>query len=161
MKNLIKIFSLLFFSLNIQGQTNKQQFEFDSSQIEYLFIPSKHISNKFYIVITKNENQFSDLEKRVSKCVAKKKNIGNIYILVIPNNLLSEKEKVVLDFMNDILSKKKLIDKQMNLIVDENYFALYEDIRIKNKGKYKTCFLNKIHKTTILKTTDNICKTLN
>jgi hypothetical protein len=161
MINLIKILSIILFSLNIKGQTTKQNFKFNNNKIEYSIIFSKNISNKFYVVITKNEPHFSDLEKRVTNCILKKKKLGNIYILSIPNNLFNEKEKLVLDFTNDILSKKKLIDKQMNVVVDENYFTLYEETRIKNKGKYKTCFLNKIHKLTIFNTSDNICKTLN
>ena len=161
MKILIKFFSILFFSLNVEGQIVKQQFEFEGNKFEYSFISSKHTSNKFYIVITKNDTKFTDLEKTINNCITKKKNIGNVYFFAIPSELSNKKENIVLDFMNDILSKRKLIDKEMNILVDENYFVLYEEERIKNKGKYKTCFLNKIHRTTILKSSDNICKSLN
>ena len=63
--------------------------------------------------------------------------------------------------MSDILSKRKLIDKEMNVIADGNYFNLYEETRTSNNGKYKNSFLNKIHKTTILNSSDNICSFLN
>ncbi|MCX6172309.1 MAG: hypothetical protein NT048_05655 [Flavobacterium sp.] len=161
MKKLIKILIILFFSFNSFGQIIKQQFEFESNKIEYSFISSKYSSNKFFIVITKNETELKNLIKIVNKCFKTEKKIRNIYFFAIPNNLTNNKESIVLDFIYNILSKKKLIDKEMNVIADENYFKLYEETRFNNKGKYKNSFLNKIHKTTILNLNDNICSFLN
>ena len=48
----------------------------------------------------------------------------------------------------------------MNVIASSDNFKLYEETRIKNKGKYKNSFLNIIKKLIILKD-NNICDFIN
>ncbi len=153
---------ILFFSLtNINGQiTKKNQFYIDNVRVEYTSFTKKSIDNKFYIVVLDNETQILDFEKNIKNCVKRKHDTDNIYYITIPKEYENQKENFVLEYITEILSKQKLIDKEMNVIASSDNFKLYEETRIKNKGKYKNSFLNIIKKLIILKD-NNICDFIN
>ena len=155
-------FILFFLLTNINGQnTKKNQFYIDSVSIEYTSFTKNSASNKFYIVVLDNKTLVLDFEKNIKNSIKRKHNVNSIYYTVIPKEFENQKESFVLECISEILSKKKLIDKEMNIISNADYFKLYEETRKKNKGKYKNSFLNKINKLTILKDNENVCAFIN
>lgn len=155
-------FILFFLLTNINGQiTKKNQFYIDSVSIDYTSLTKNSASNKFYIVVLDNKTAVLDFEKNIKNCIRRKHNVNSIYYIEIPKEFENQKENFVLEYISDILSKKKLIDKEMNIISSANYYKLYEETRMKNKGKYKNSFLNKINKLTILKANGNVCAFIN
>ena len=160
MKYIFKLLVFILFCMNTYGQKNNNDFfTYNKKEVYYSTYNFKNVSNKFNIIIIQNKN--IEFEKEIKLCIKKKKKLGNIYYIFIPEEFSEQKEELVLEFMSDILSKRKLIDKEMNVFADGNYFNLYEETRTSNNGKYKNSFLNKIHKTTILNSSDNICGFLN
>jgi len=159
MENIFKYLVFILFCVNTYGQkNNKDFFAFNKKEVYYSTYNFKNVSNKFNIIIIQNKN--IEFEKEIKLYIKKKKNIGNIYFICIPEEFSEQKEELVLEFMSDILSKRKLIDKEMNVIADANYFNLYEENRSSNNSKYKNSFLNKINSMNILKTNDNLYKLL-
>lgn len=78
----------------------------------------------------------------------------------IPAKFNKNKETFILEFLSDILSKRKLIDKKMNITAYYDYTKLYEETRGKNKRKYKNSFLNKINNLFIVKSNYSFCNYL-
>ncbi len=155
-------FILLLLLTNSNGQiTKKNQFYIDTIRVEYNSFTKKATNNKFYIVVLDNKAQLLDFEKNIKNCIKSKPNASIIYYLAIPKEFEKQKESFVLEYISEILSKKKLIDKDMNIIANKDYFKLYEETRIKNKGKYKNSFLNKISNLILLKINDNLCSFIN
>lgn len=152
---------MLIFCTNIYCQkSNCEKITIENQEVDYLFISSKSNSNTFQIIITDNEFKNDNLKKILKRCSKKKENVGIIYFVVIPQEFKDIEEKFTLEFISSVLSKRKLIDKEMNVVVNKDYLKFYEETRIKNKGKYKNSFLNKVSKLTILESGENICNYL-
>ena len=158
MKNhFIKVLVFLF-SINMYSQkTNCEKILIENQEIDYLFISSKSNSDTFQIVIVDDEFEKDNLKKILKRCSKKKENVGSIYFVAIPKEFKNNEGKFTLEFISSILSKKKLIDKEMNIVTNKNYSSLYEETRIKNNGKYKNSFLNKVNKLSIIDSVENIC----
>ena len=145
----------------MNGQTVvKEQFLYDSVKINYSFISSKLNNTKFNIIIEESDTTISTLEKNVKNCVKNKKKVGSVFYVIIPDKFNKNKEAFILELLSDILSKRKLIDREMNIIAHNDYTKLYEETRGQNKGRYKNSFLNKIAKISIIKSNDSFCKYL-
>ena len=158
MKNhFIKVLVFIFCVNMYSQKTTCEKISIENQEIDYLFISSKSNSNTFQIIIVDNEFEKDNLKKIVKRCSKKRENIGSIYFVAIPKEFKNVEEKFILEFICSILSKKKLIDKEMNLITNKNYSSFYEETRIKNNGKYKNSFLNKVNKLSIIDSVENIC----
>ncbi len=161
MKNLLKYTTLFLFFLKMNGQTVvKEQFLYENVKIDYSFISGKSNNIKFNVIIEESDIKINTIGQKIKNCFKNKKKLGDIFYIVIPHKFNNNKVTFVLELLSDILSKRKLIDKEMNIIAHYDYTKLYEEIRVKNKGKYKNCFLNKINNLSIVKNNDSICNYL-
>lgn len=159
MRKLLFLIGFYFFCQNVVAQKIlREDFEFKGTKYSYSLITAKSRSVYFNIVIVGNDIANNDVEKTIKICSSKNK--GSVYYLVIPEKEQNEKESLVLEFICDVLSKRKLIDKEMNVISDGNYVALYEKTKVSSRSKYKNCFLNKISNQAIISDFKNICKYL-
>lgn len=161
MEKLIKILVVLFFAQS-NGQTIfKDNFLFESTNVEYNSIGGKFSKGKFYIIIKDSDVNKLEFDKKIKNCLNRKKNKYNYYYLIIPKDFSNKKEELVLEFIKDILGKRKLLDSEMNIFSDKNYFEKYEEKRQINHGKYNHVYLNKINSLTFFKENNNICDFLN
>lgn len=171
MKNSFKLLALLFLCLKSNGQTiTKNNFLFEKTKIDYLITGSSNNHGKFYVVIKDTTTNFNEFNEDLKACLKKKKTLkSNCYYLVIPKEFTQNKEKLVLDFINNILDSKKLFESEMNIISDGNYFSLYEQTKFKNDNyrknlleKRRKIATNKKDNVKNIKTQDSllVCKTI-
>ncbi|MFY0482835.1 hypothetical protein ACI6PS_09515 [Flavobacterium sp. PLA-1-15] len=159
MRNILRCFIIFIFCAYANAQqTNKDFFSYKEEKVLFNFINSKASSNNFNVVIFESKSP-DEILKRIKTCTKENKQIASIYYLVIPKEFTEEKDELVLEFLSDILSKRKLVDKEMNIIADGNYFSLYKD-KIALTRRYKNGLLNKIEKLSIVKTEDSLCNFL-
>jgi hypothetical protein len=97
--------------------------------------------------------------KKLKNCNIESNRIGSIYYIVIPEEFTEEEDELVLEFLSYIFSRRKLVDKELNIIADGNYFSLYEK-KIALTRRYKNGLLNKIEKLSIIEYDDNLCEFL-
>lgn len=161
MKNILVISIMFLNCLEFNGQTIfKESFNFEDRKVSFLKMTTKKIG-EFNFIIKEVDTDSIKLINEIKKCYSKKKStLSSSYIFFIPKEFTNKKEEIVLEFISFVLSQIKLIDWEMNVIADENYFNLYEETRTSNNGKYKNSFLNKINSMNILKTNDNLYKLL-
>lgn len=156
MKNMLSYFIIfcVFTSVNAQ-KTSDDFFYYKEKKLTYGTINFIGNSNTFNVMIFESFNIDNVLDK-IKSCNENSDNIGSIYYIIIPIEYNAEKDELVLEFLSDIFSKKKLVNKEMNIIADGNYFSLYEE-KIAHTRRYKKGLLNKIEKLNIIKTKENMC----
>lgn len=104
-----------------------------------------------------------NFQNNIDNCIKKKLKLNSqIYILNIPFEFkeFKNKERIVLEFISDLLNKNKLVGKELWVISDLDYFSLYNEIRAKNRGIYNYGFLNEIKKNISLSEEVEICNKL-
>lgn len=156
------IFYLLFLLISIEAYSqkiSKETFNYNAKSFEYYVCESNSNTASFTVIICYKTSENKDWVKKIKKCQNKNNAIGTVYVLLLPMKIDNE-ESFTLDFICDILSKRSLMDFDMNLISSSNFFTSYEDFRKKNGPKYKNCFLNKITKHHALSKDDEICDLL-
>ncbi len=156
------IIQILFLLLHFKSQSQikkSEQFIFENEKIDYLFYSKKINSNDFYILIFNESDEKEKIILEIQKCITVNKKLNKLYLLIIPEKFYYKKEKFILEFLSDVLSKRKLIDKNMILITENDFEDYYNDFKIKNK-RYNKCFLNKIKKYTLIKEKSTICNLL-
>jgi hypothetical protein len=159
MKNIIRYFIVFIVCACANAQeTSEDFFDYKEKKLAYNVINSETNSNKFNVIILKSISNERIL-KKIKTCNIESKHIGSIYYIVIPKEF-TEEDELVLEFLSYIFSKRKLVDKEMNIIADENYFSLYEE-KIMRTRRYKNGLLNKIEKLSIVKIEENWCEFLN
>ena len=159
MRNILRCFIIFIVCAYANAQeTNKDFFSYKEEKVLFNFINSKVNSNKFNVIIFESKSP-DEILKTIKTCTKANKHIGSIYYLVIPEEFTEEKDELVLEFLSDIFSKRKLVDKEMNIIADGNYFSHYQD-KIALTRRYKNGLLNKIEKLSIVGTEDSLCNFL-
>jgi hypothetical protein len=149
----------LILTFNLYSQkVNKDTFSFIGEKIEYTIKLAKKNNENFNIIIINDSVSSEKLKLRIIDYINEKCNINETYFIVIPSKFLIKKEDFVLNYICEILSKRKLIDRKMNIISDENYFNFYNQIKEKNKSKYNNCYLNKIQKLVLINENSTIKK---
>lgn len=159
MKDILMCFVFFIVSAHANAQvTNNDFFFYKGKRVDFSFVNTKANSNKFNVVIFESASN-AEIEKRIKACTKGKKYIGGIHYLVIPKEFSAEKEELVLEFLSAILSKRKLVDKEMNIVADGNYLTLYKE-KIAQTRKYNGGVLNKIEKLSLVRKGDNWCDIL-
>lgn len=162
MKKILNTTVLFVFCQAMFGQKiSSDQFTFEKDVIKYSYVKSKKDSNKFYVVIVNEDIKVDDIEKTIKKCSKNNKSFGNIYYVVVSKIYTENFQQLMLEFLTDVMSKRKLIDKEMNIISDRDFRNFYDETRIKNKSKYKNCFLNPINKFFKFEAIQQICDFIN
>ena len=139
---------------NAQSKLFRHEFESLNQKFNYALYSNPKLSKQnFYIIILEDESPDKIL-KNISKC-------GNIHsdfiILNLENQNLTgvNKEQLLFDFINDITSRRKLLDLEMVLILNTDFTNFYSQNR--NDRKKASGFLNKINKTYVLKNSNQFC----
>lgn len=158
MQKLFLIFFTIISILNTSAQSvQKDYFEYNNNKIYYSLINSKENSNKFVIFLDEKENNFNNFQKKIKKCKIK----CNIYYFNIPKNYYSESDLLAQEFIIDILSKKKLIDKDLIYISKKDYTKIYEETKKTKKNRYKGIYLNNIKDKILINNDNEVCEFIN
>jgi hypothetical protein len=159
MKNIIRYFIVFVFCSYANAQeTSEDFFDYKEKKLVYNVVYLKTNSTKFNVIILKSIS-YEQILKKLKTCNIESKRIGSIYYIVIPEEFIEEKDELVLEFLSYIFSRRKLVDKELNVIADGNYFSLYEK-KIVLTRRYKDGLLNKIEKLNIIEYDDNLCEFL-
>lgn len=102
-----------------------EKFFFKNKEVEYYSL-LPHTQKSFTIVFKNELTNKSFFFNQLQNCCKNRKIKKNYYLLTIPLEFSNEKEILVLEFINAIISTRKLIDQKMSIIADDNYFQLYK-----------------------------------
>lgn len=128
---------ILLFINSIYGQkVLNYSFEVESEQYNYSYI-EKDSTDSFTVIFLDKDCEYS-LEL-IKKCCKE-----STYVFKLDQNITLTTDAIFVSLLADILSKKKLIDKKMNLISTIPVYEYYSYFLKYNK-KHNGVLLNKIN----------------
>jgi hypothetical protein len=145
------LFLLIIISFNTYSQLKlNDRFDFKESSLKFsIYSYGNPTISDFFVVINSNLGRTISLIESLNKC---SKERYDFYFLNIGKEKYSDNDmqQLLIQFIEYITSRRKLVDSNMHLILEYDYSSQYEKERYVRK-------LNEITKLKILNQENSIC----